>query len=236
LSDRSLLCPNNPWASPRVDLGDSGAVVAALINGEDYGPAKDGVLGAQWTTPRAFGKSTTAKEIPDLPKLRGKRDLTSNNLPRLLWLSNSKEPRTVTKFARTWFLLVCAGRSAACFFRRDATTPTGRGADRNIIEPERLHSSVCGGGPIASSTRRELRSQLGRRSRRTSLPVNVYTRAQSKTGLGQKRKSRPCGGVSALPPTADITLQQCDIRKVPNAEVLASLREQLVADVTRSRC
>jgi hypothetical protein len=100
LSDRSLLCPNNPWASPRVDLGDSGAVVAALINGEDYGPAKDGALGAQWTTPRAFGKSTPAKKIPDLPKLRGKRDLTSNNLPRLLWLSNSKEPRTTSRYIR----------------------------------------------------------------------------------------------------------------------------------------
>jgi hypothetical protein len=31
-----------------VDLGDRGVVVATLLNDEDYGPAKDGALGALW--------------------------------------------------------------------------------------------------------------------------------------------------------------------------------------------
>jgi hypothetical protein len=77
-----------------VDLGDRGVVVATLINGESYGPANDGALGAQWIAPRAFGQDTNADAIPDLPKLRGKRVLESNNLPRFLWFSNPQDPTT----------------------------------------------------------------------------------------------------------------------------------------------
>lgn len=58
-----------------VDLGDRGVVVATLLNGEDYGPAKDGALGALWIAPRAFGTDTNAETIPHLPELQGKRDV-----------------------------------------------------------------------------------------------------------------------------------------------------------------
>jgi len=80
-----------------VNLGDRGIVVATLINGESYGPAKDGALGALWIAPRAFGKETNAEEIPHLPELQGKRDLALDNLPRLLWFSNPQDPTTAKR-------------------------------------------------------------------------------------------------------------------------------------------
>jgi hypothetical protein len=47
-----------------VDLGSRGLVVATLYNGEDYGPAKDGVWGAIWIGARAFGNDSTNEELP----------------------------------------------------------------------------------------------------------------------------------------------------------------------------
>ena len=80
-----------------VDLGDRGVVAATLINGEDYGPAKDGALGALWIAAEAFGNHSTFEEIPELPRLRGRRDLALNKLPRLLWFSNPQDPATAKK-------------------------------------------------------------------------------------------------------------------------------------------
>jgi hypothetical protein len=78
-----------------VDLGDRGVVVATL--GESYGPARDGALGAPWVAAEAFGNHSTGDEIPDLPRLRGKRDLALNKLPRFLWFSNPQDPNTARK-------------------------------------------------------------------------------------------------------------------------------------------
>jgi hypothetical protein len=80
-----------------VDLGDRGVVVATLINGEDYGPAKDGALGALWVAAEAFGNHSTVEEIPHLPDLRGKRDLALDKLPRFLWFLNPQDPTTAQK-------------------------------------------------------------------------------------------------------------------------------------------
>jgi hypothetical protein len=80
-----------------VDLGERGVVVATLVNGEDYGPAKDGALGALWIAAEAFGNHSTYEEIPNLPKLLGKRDLALNNLPRFLWFSNPQDLTTAKK-------------------------------------------------------------------------------------------------------------------------------------------
>lgn len=80
-----------------VDLGDRGVVVATLLNGEDYGPAKDGALGALWIAPRAFGTDTNAETIPHLPELQGKRDVGLDNLPRFLWFSDPQDPATAKK-------------------------------------------------------------------------------------------------------------------------------------------
>jgi hypothetical protein len=81
-----------------VDLGSHGVVVATLINGEDYGPARDGAWGAIWIIPRAFGIGTSVYELPAaLPKLRGRRDLAPDNLPRFVWFSNLQDPTTARK-------------------------------------------------------------------------------------------------------------------------------------------
>jgi hypothetical protein len=97
LGDSGGFAPIIRGQAPVVDLGDRGVVVATLINGESYGPAMDGALGAQWITPRAFGRKTNAEEIPTLPELQGKRDLALDNLPRFLWFSNPQDPTTAKK-------------------------------------------------------------------------------------------------------------------------------------------
>jgi hypothetical protein len=80
-----------------VDLGTHGVVVATLINGEDYGPASDGAWGAIWIVPRAFGIQTGSSQLTALEKVRGRRDLTPNNMPRFVWLSNPNDPMTAQK-------------------------------------------------------------------------------------------------------------------------------------------
>jgi hypothetical protein len=97
LGDSGGFAPMIRGQAVLVDLGDRGVVVATLINGESYGPAEDGALGAQWIAPRAFGTTTNAEEIPKLPELHGKRDLALDNLPRFLWFSNPQDPTTAQK-------------------------------------------------------------------------------------------------------------------------------------------
>lgn len=80
-----------------VDLGDRGVVAATLLNGEDYGPAKDGALGALWVAAEAFGNHSTVEEIPLLPHLRGKTDVALDNLPRLIWFSKPQDATTAKK-------------------------------------------------------------------------------------------------------------------------------------------
>ena len=46
--------------------------------------------------------------------------------------------------------------------------------------------------------------------------------------MGQKRKSRPCGGMSAVPPGADIARLSRHVRKVPIAAVGQTLLYHLV--------
>jgi hypothetical protein len=80
-------------------LRGEAAVVAALVNGEDYGPAQDGAVNAMWLCAQAFGNPSTDEELAKLPKLHGRRDLAAPNLPRLLWFSNLEDPRTGAKLS-----------------------------------------------------------------------------------------------------------------------------------------
>jgi hypothetical protein len=41
--------------------------------------------------PRAFGFGTSVDELTNFLKLRGRRDLTADNLPRLLWFPDPQE-------------------------------------------------------------------------------------------------------------------------------------------------
>src|SRR5947209_1600668 len=54
-----------------VDIAPHGVLIAALINGESYGPAADGALSAIWLAARAFGNDSTNDELPKLPLLTG---------------------------------------------------------------------------------------------------------------------------------------------------------------------
>jgi hypothetical protein len=36
-------------------------------------------------------------DLPELPKLRGRRELTSNNMPRLIWFSDIANPKTARR-------------------------------------------------------------------------------------------------------------------------------------------
>jgi hypothetical protein len=80
-----------------VDLGSSGAILAALINGESYGPAADGALGALWIVPRAFGTNSALEHLPSLPHLTGQRKLTPDNMLRLIWFADISDPKTARK-------------------------------------------------------------------------------------------------------------------------------------------
>lgn len=81
-----------------VDLGSQGVIVATLLNGESMGPAGDGAWGTIWLVPRAFGFGTSLDElVAALPKLRGRRDLAPNNMPRFLWFPNPQDPTTAQK-------------------------------------------------------------------------------------------------------------------------------------------
>lgn len=84
-----------------VDLGAKGAVVATLINGESYGAASDGALSALWIAATAFGNDSTNKKLPELPRLTGRRDLASDNMPRLIWFSDIADPKTARVIFRT---------------------------------------------------------------------------------------------------------------------------------------
>jgi hypothetical protein len=81
-----------------IDLGTRGVVVATLNNGESYGPASDGAKNALWLAAQAFGNRSTAEEMPALPHLRGRRELTPDNMPRLVWFPDIAVPQSARKF------------------------------------------------------------------------------------------------------------------------------------------
>jgi hypothetical protein len=84
-----------------VDLGSHGAVVASLIapSFERSGTIQwpEGVS-AIWLAQRAFGIKGAIEQLPQLPKMTGRRDLASDNLPRLIWFSHPDDPKTARRF------------------------------------------------------------------------------------------------------------------------------------------
>jgi len=77
-----------------IDLGERGIVVATLV-ADDWGWHNTNAgWGALWLVPRAFGVSDADEALPKLAKLRGKRELAFDNLPRFLWFSNPGDPTT----------------------------------------------------------------------------------------------------------------------------------------------
>jgi len=80
-----------------IDLGSRGAVVATLRSGEDVLPIPEGAVEAVWLCAGAFGNRSTHKELPGLPKLAGRRALSLDNFPRLVWFSNPADASTARK-------------------------------------------------------------------------------------------------------------------------------------------
>lgn len=80
-----------------VDLGPRGVVVAALRSGENIVPAPDGAVDAIWLGANAFGNRSTLDELPSLPYLTGRRELTPSNFPRLVWFPNPADQNSATK-------------------------------------------------------------------------------------------------------------------------------------------
>jgi hypothetical protein len=83
------------------DLGSHGAIVAALHTGGASGNSRNGPWNAEWIAPRAFHMSITP-ELPDL-RMEGRRELTPDNMPRLIWFSDPADPMTARPIAPAEF-------------------------------------------------------------------------------------------------------------------------------------
>jgi hypothetical protein len=81
-----------------VDLAARGAVIALLRTGESSLDLKNGPWDATWIAARAFGNESTNPELPDLPRLRGRRQLAPNNMPQFIWLPNIADPNNAQRF------------------------------------------------------------------------------------------------------------------------------------------
>jgi hypothetical protein len=80
-----------------IDLGSRGVVVATLRTGENVIPIPDGAVDAVWLCANAFGNHSTTKELPALRHLKGRRDLSPSNLPRLVWFANPADMKSAQK-------------------------------------------------------------------------------------------------------------------------------------------
>jgi hypothetical protein len=80
-----------------VDLGARGVVVATLRTGENISPIPDGAVDAVWLCANAFGIRSNNEDLPALPNLTGRRDLSPSNLPRLVWFSNPADMESARK-------------------------------------------------------------------------------------------------------------------------------------------
>jgi hypothetical protein len=80
-----------------IDLGSRGVVVATLRSGENISPAPEGAIDAVWLCAKAFGNQSTNEELPALPRLSGRRNLSPSNFPRLVWFSNPADMKSAKK-------------------------------------------------------------------------------------------------------------------------------------------
>lgn len=80
-----------------IDLGPRGLIVATLHTGDIILPVPDGAVDAMWLCARAFGNQSTTEDLPKLPYLQGRRALSPDNFPRLVWFSNPADPKSARK-------------------------------------------------------------------------------------------------------------------------------------------
>ncbi|MBR1125121.1 hypothetical protein JQ628_26615 [Bradyrhizobium lablabi] len=80
-----------------IDLGPRGVVVAALRSGETFSPITDRPVDATALCANAFGHQSTDEQLPELPRLTGRRDLSPSNFPRLIWFPNPADMKSAQK-------------------------------------------------------------------------------------------------------------------------------------------
>jgi len=81
-----------------IDLEARGAVVAVLRTGDASPDLEKGPRDVTWIAGRAFGNNSTNSELPELPRLAGRRQLAPDNMPRLFWFSDIADPNTARPF------------------------------------------------------------------------------------------------------------------------------------------
>lgn len=89
--------PSHGGQGTLIDLGPRGVVVATLQPGTSVYPVPDGAVEATWLCANAFGNRSTLEELPKLPLLKGRRELSPNNFPRLVWFSNPADSTSARK-------------------------------------------------------------------------------------------------------------------------------------------
>jgi len=80
-----------------IPLGPRGVVVATLRSGETF--SLDEPVDAVWLCASAFGYQSSNEELPELPRLTGRRDLSPSNFPRLVWFANPADMKSAQKIA-----------------------------------------------------------------------------------------------------------------------------------------
>ncbi|WP_334405556.1 hypothetical protein [Bradyrhizobium sp. AZCC 2289] len=100
LGDVGAYSPTLRGQAALVDLGQKGVVVASLLSNDWGRPARFGdPWGALWIAPRAYGLGTSVGDLKDWSPASGRRQLESDNMPLLLWLSDPQDPKTAEKIA-----------------------------------------------------------------------------------------------------------------------------------------
>jgi hypothetical protein len=89
--------PSLAGQAPVIDLGSRGVVVATLHTGDIIFPVPDGAVDAISLCARAFGNQSTYEDMAKLPHLFGRRDLSPDNFPRLVWFSSPADPKSARK-------------------------------------------------------------------------------------------------------------------------------------------
>jgi hypothetical protein len=97
IADSGRCGPTVDGQATVIDLGSHGVVVATLRTGENIYPIPDGAIDAQFLCANAFGNRNTDEELPALPRLTGRRSLSSSNFPQLVWFPNPADMASARK-------------------------------------------------------------------------------------------------------------------------------------------
>jgi len=95
ISGLGRCAPSLGGQAAAIDLGPRGVVVAALRGGETF--SLDKSVDAVWLCASAFGYQSSNEELPELPRLTGRRDLSPSNFPRLVWFANPADVKSAQK-------------------------------------------------------------------------------------------------------------------------------------------